>query len=649
MFISTAFFANRYQKDASESILTLIRLDILVLFVIFFFLLALILYFESLLKFARDLNKPRLPIKKGPIGVFVVALLVVIPTIVALLLGVQVIKFHEQEREAKELEESIERQKQRLKIKQSPSEGFKGDNPYEAPLSISEENKKLFDVSLDKKFDHDSKNFGYLPLRVLSYSRWDGTGGKFIIDKDSDEDPLADEAIYPLNQDFSLKNKYIDYSLSYTFTYGYESNAVPQLLTSISTDSYIDLYRQKDNLRAYYDLSEMGKISIQSKVVAPGFSYNKLADSAQGEDIQSYLSMPDDPELKRLVTKIYANKRLTTQEEKVKAIYNYMLTNYKYAPVEKMITSAESPSYQTFLFDTKAGNSLNFSEGLTMLLRSEGIPSRVVTGYVGMQGSSSLQSDVLRKFSIHESDKLFWVEVYYPGAGWTNYFPVSSSTERRALNEIQYDQKYGEGSETNPNPSNPGGPSGSLTPDQWDSLSEDDKEAYKELLEKQKELEQKQQKQKENPDLSMFGALFKIIAIIIAVGIGLIVFVYLFIYPFIRYYLTSGYANKATNDHDRIIRIYSLIVSLARWFGVKFSAGATPTMIIEEIEKAFGISLHGLGWIYNRAVLREQLHSEDIANANLALKECWQSCFKDNFKFRSILYFYRIGRILKKK
>jgi transglutaminase-like putative cysteine protease len=74
--------------------------------------------------------------------------------------------------------------------------------------------------------------------------------------------------------------------------------------------------------------------------------------------------------------------------------------------------------YAAFLFDTRMGYCQQFSGVMTLLLRLNGIPSRVAVGFAtgNYQGGDS--------FLVSTNNAHAWVEVYFPGVGWLPFDPT---------------------------------------------------------------------------------------------------------------------------------------------------------------------------------------------------------------------------------
>jgi hypothetical protein len=72
------------------------------------------------------------------------------------------------------------------------------------------------------------------------------------------------------------------------------------------------------------------------------------------------------------------------------------------------------------LFGTRAGFCGHYASAFVTLMRGAGIPSRVVTGYLGGEWNS-----VGRYFEVRQADAHAWAEVWLPGRGWTRVDPTA--------------------------------------------------------------------------------------------------------------------------------------------------------------------------------------------------------------------------------
>lgn len=99
---------------------------------------------------------------------------------------------------------------------------------------------------------------------------------------------------------------------------------------------------------------------------------------------------------------------------------------------QKFVYTLEPPllgahAVDDFLFKTRAGFCEHFASAFVVLMRSAGVPSRVVTGYLG--GEYNALGDYL---IVRQSDAHAWTEVWLPNRGWVRVDPTNSVSPARA-------------------------------------------------------------------------------------------------------------------------------------------------------------------------------------------------------------------------
>ena len=76
-----------------------------------------------------------------------------------------------------------------------------------------------------------------------------------------------------------------------------------------------------------------------------------------------------------------------------------------------------------FLFEQKTGYSEYFASAMTVLLRTQGVPARMVTGYT--VGNQLPDHDI---YVVTDSHSHGWVEVFFPRYGWISFEPTPGAT-----------------------------------------------------------------------------------------------------------------------------------------------------------------------------------------------------------------------------
>ncbi len=129
-----------------------------------------------------------------------------------------------------------------------------------------------------------------------------------------------------------------------------------------------------------------------------------------------YLQLPENisQDIKNLSLSFQSGNELDT----VKNVENY-LKNGDYRYSLKNLPTSNKP-IDEFLFDKKQGNCEYFATSMAIILRVNGIPSRVVAGYRG-----GVYNDLGNYYILRQSDAHLWVEAYIDNIGWIRFDPTT--------------------------------------------------------------------------------------------------------------------------------------------------------------------------------------------------------------------------------
>jgi hypothetical protein len=75
-----------------------------------------------------------------------------------------------------------------------------------------------------------------------------------------------------------------------------------------------------------------------------------------------------------------------------------------------------------FLFEGKQGNCDYFASAMAVMLRTLGIPARVITGFRG-----GVFNDITSQYVVRMRNAHSWVESYFPEYGWSSFDPTPSA------------------------------------------------------------------------------------------------------------------------------------------------------------------------------------------------------------------------------
>jgi transglutaminase-like putative cysteine protease len=130
----------------------------------------------------------------------------------------------------------------------------------------------------------------------------------------------------------------------------------------------------------------------------------------------SFLRLPAvDPRVSQLAAQVTASGK--NNFDKAATLENYLRTHYGYtlqlprAPVKDPIAN--------FLFERKQGHCEYFASSMAVMLRTLGIPSRVVNGF-----RTDEFNDLTGNYVVRAKDAHAWVEAYFPGYGWETFDPT---------------------------------------------------------------------------------------------------------------------------------------------------------------------------------------------------------------------------------
>jgi transglutaminase-like putative cysteine protease len=131
---------------------------------------------------------------------------------------------------------------------------------------------------------------------------------------------------------------------------------------------------------------------------------------------EDYLSLPEfDRRIHELARNI--TRAETNNYDRARSVESYLKENYGYT-LDLPSTRELDPVGQ-FLFESRRGHCEYFASSMAILLRTLGIPSRVVNGF-----QTGEYNAVGKDFIVREADAHSWVEVFFPGYGWVAFDPT---------------------------------------------------------------------------------------------------------------------------------------------------------------------------------------------------------------------------------
>ena len=159
-----------------------------------------------------------------------------------------------------------------------------------------------------------------------------------------------------------------------------------------------------------------------SEAVAPSPSELRQASGGYPADIkESYLDLPAlDPRIAALAQETVA--KAGNNYDRIIALQDYLRTRFYYTLELPAVQPADPIA--SFLFETRRGNCEYFAASLAVMLRTLGIPSRLVNGFETGSYNPIGKDFVVRGYNAHS-----WVEAYFPTYGWIPFDPTPDGAE----------------------------------------------------------------------------------------------------------------------------------------------------------------------------------------------------------------------------
>ena len=154
-------------------------------------------------------------------------------------------------------------------------------------------------------------------------------------------------------------------------------------------------------------------------------AWDQADPAAVREELQPYLYLPKGTErIAALAQEIAGN--LPNPYDQVVALEKFLDQNFTYS-LEPVAVASANP-LEDFLFSTRRGYCEHYATALAIMLRTLGVPTRIVNGF--QRGAWNTFENY---YLVRQSDAHTWVEVYFPGLGWLPFdpTPVSSITYER--------------------------------------------------------------------------------------------------------------------------------------------------------------------------------------------------------------------------
>jgi transglutaminase-like putative cysteine protease len=264
--------------------------------------------------------------------------------------------------------------------------------------------RRWYNVSHDPSTIQPSSESGWFPLNAGDVpKRKIGRRIQYTVLLE----PIASTALFFANQAESVRGRFNGEGGS-----SFVSQRQSYLLEDSSTESVSN---------PYHNFSRM-QYEARSLLPAPPAAALRGAGSDYPASMrETYLQLPKlDPRIPELAKQITA--RAGSPYDQARAVESYLRSHYGYT-LDLTGTPPPDP-LAYFLFQRRAGHCEYFASAMTVMLRSVGIPARLVNGFL-----TGEYNDVGGDFIVRASDAHSWVEVFFPSIGWLTFDPTPPAVE----------------------------------------------------------------------------------------------------------------------------------------------------------------------------------------------------------------------------
>ncbi|HET9846607.1 MAG TPA: DUF3488 and transglutaminase-like domain-containing protein [Nitrospira sp.] len=302
--------------------------------------------------------------------------------------------------------------------------------------SVKEDRQIVMRVELPDQADAGKERFY---LRGLAYDQYNGRSwssgsrqrrtlgsiadGVFAVRSGANR--TGHELSEPLRQDILLEA--LDTSVLFAAPF---AEFVSADFIGIHVDSMAGLhlpYTTSSRIR-YSVVSREHRISSEDRAAAELEYASAIRDH--------FLQIPEgSDQVRHLARRV--TESAVTPHERTTAILNHLQSEYQYSLDAETSTSLHP--IDDFLFHRKTGYCEHYATAMVIMLRTLGIPARLVTGFLATEWN-----EFGGYYTVRQRDAHAWVEVFYPHSGWITLDPTPTTSSIPSPSMWEGVQRLGE-------------------------------------------------------------------------------------------------------------------------------------------------------------------------------------------------------------
>lgn len=316
-------------------------------------------------------------------------------------------------------------------------DSYHGFNPY---MDLRSRGRLSDDVVMKVRSEEP------VPYRGVAFDVYNGKGWETSFEEEDLETLNSDDPRFDLYRSENMEPLqgmtrevsqvfYVEQEAANVIFGAYRPETVFFPTSSISVGPY-------SSIRAPYPVPEGSTYSVISQVPASTPDQLRTATTSYPEEITDrYTPLPQDGlgRTRELAGELTAGT--DNPYDAVVKMNEYLKTEYPYdLSIPPQRTDMDAVEY--FLFEEQRGYCEQFSSSLAVMARTLGIPARVTTGYV-----SGEYNPFTGLYEVKASDAHAWIEVYFPGYGWSTFDPTpgfdSTPWQYEAAGNVQGGKVFG--------------------------------------------------------------------------------------------------------------------------------------------------------------------------------------------------------------
>ncbi len=179
-----------------------------------------------------------------------------------------------------------------------------------------------------------------------------------------------------------------------------------------------------------FELFNNGRIAQRLSYDLRSYMQNQTDVLLLGSSRSRNLELPDDGNERSLAFARELRASVSTDREYANSVLAHFRQNQYFYTLNAPLLGENR--IDEFLFDTMAGFCEHYASSFTYLMRSAGIPARVVVGYQGAEANPYENYLMVYQYNAHA-----WSEVWFEGEGWIRFDPTGAVSPTRIEQGVQ--------------------------------------------------------------------------------------------------------------------------------------------------------------------------------------------------------------------